>query len=91
LSEGKYLATLFNNQARGKPIDPFVFKPLGQLAYVGGSDAVGEIGHWKLTGFATWWVWRATVWVEQNSFRNKVLIGFDWVKTQLFGRDITKF
>jgi hypothetical protein len=27
---------------------------------------------------------------KQVSFRNKVLVAFDWMKTELFGRDITR-
>jgi len=93
--QGKYLAGLFHTIANDtkSPSDHqhFEFKPLGTLAYVGSESAVGEVGRWRLTGFATWWLWRATTWFEQYSLRNKMLVAFDWMKTKIFGRDISRF
>jgi NADH dehydrogenase FAD-containing subunit len=34
-------------------------------------------------------LWRGVYWAKQASMRNRVLVLLDWVKTRLFGRDIT--
>src|SRR5690606_24857938 len=34
--QGRYLADAFRRRAAGKPVPPFVYKPMGMLAYVGG-------------------------------------------------------
>jgi NADH:ubiquinone reductase (non-electrogenic) len=100
------LGIALNNLGMNKEdaIVPFNYKFLGQMSYVGGDKAVGDImGKWKITGnifvyssfsvigFGTWWLWRANIWYKQFSVRNRVYIALDWFKTILFGRDISKF
>ncbi len=50
------MASFFNELAQEVKSNPFVYKSMGQIAYVGHGEAVGEVGHWKMTGFASWWV-----------------------------------
>lgn len=91
---GNYLGISLSQLGKGleNEIVPFSYKFLGQMSYVGGDHAVGDImGKWKITGFGTWWLWRANIWIKQFSMRNRVYIMLDWMKTILFGRDISKF
>ncbi len=37
------------------------------------------------------WHWRVLPCPTQVSFRNRVLILFDWLKAQVFGRDLSNF
>lgn len=74
---------------------PFKFLDLGQLAYVGGSQAVAEVGLGDFTvsrskGRAAFLLWRSVYIVKQVSLRNRVLVLFDWIKTRIFGRDLTR-
>ena len=39
-------------------------------------------------GFGTW---RSVYLMKQASTRNRILVFIDWVKTRLFGRDISSF
>jgi NADH dehydrogenase FAD-containing subunit len=34
-------------------------------------------------------LWRGVYWAKQASMRNRVLVLLHWVKTRLFGRDVT--
>ena len=73
----------------------FSFLNLGLLAYVGGGEALSQVqvgdarvGAWA--GSAAFLLWRSVYIVKQVATRNRVLVTFDWVKTALFGRDITR-
>lgn len=75
---------------------PFSFLDLGRLAYLGQSQAVAELGVGSTTvsqakGRAAFLLWRSVYIVKQVSFRNRVLVLFDWIKSRLFGRDLTRF
>ena len=75
---------------------PFRFLDLGRLAYLGQSEAVAELGVGSTTvsqakGQAAFLLWRSVYIVKQVSFRNRVLVLFDWIKSRLFGRDLTRF
>ena len=74
---------------------PFDFLNLGLLAYVGGGEALSQLqlGDKKIgayAGSAAFLLWRSVYIVKQVATRNRVLVTFDWLKTALFGRDITR-
>jgi NADH:ubiquinone reductase (non-electrogenic) len=89
--EGHYLAKFLNDRARGKPGRTFKYRNLGMLAYVGKRRALVDTQYVKGHGFATWMLWRSAYITKLVSFKNKVLVLFDWFKTALFGRDISRF
>lgn len=89
--EGEYLAKLLNARARGKPGRAFKYRNLGMLAYVGKRRALADTKYVKGHGFGTWLLWRSAYVTKLVSFKNKVLVLFDWFKTALFGRDISRF
>jgi len=89
--EGKYLARLLNNSAAGKPQRPFRYRHFGMLAYVGGNRALADLRKIKGKGFSTWLFWRSTYLTKLVSWKNKILVVFDWLKTLIFGRDISRF
>jgi len=86
-------AFAINNDEYAKP---FQFLNLGILAYSGGGTALAQVtpvpegkpvkGKGKL-GNA---VWRSVYLSKQVSWRNRLLVLNDWIKRQLFGRDITR-
>jgi NADH dehydrogenase FAD-containing subunit len=43
----------------------------------------------KAKGQLGFGLWRSVYLMKQASMRNRVLVFFDWMKTRLFGRDIT--
>jgi len=92
--QGKYLAKVFNADAEAKASlhhKPFAYRHLGSFSYVGSNASVAELGQWKLSGLATWFLWRSAYWGQQTSVRNKVCILLDWTITGLFGRDTSRF
>jgi NADH dehydrogenase FAD-containing subunit len=74
----------------------FSFLNLGLLAYVGGGEAlsqvqVGDVPIFSYAGSVAFVLWRSVYLVKQVASRNRVLVTFDWFKTWLFGRDVTRF
>ena len=89
--EGYYLGRTMNRKQRGKPVQPFRYRHYGMLAYVGSGRALADLANFKGKGFATWIFWRSAYLTKLISLKNKMLVVFDWFKTFVFGRDISRF
>jgi len=90
---GKYLADALNALAKDGEkavIYPFYYRHLGSFAYIGGEHAVLDTSSFQGGGFGVWWLWRATYFSKQLSWRNRFSLAFDWLKTLIAGRDISK-
>ncbi|GBG00600.1 NADH dehydrogenase [Raphidocelis subcapitata] len=74
---------------------PFEFLSLGIMAYVGNEKALvsAEVldSTFNIAGSLAFLLWRSVYITKQVSFRNRVLILFDWVKARVFGRDLSQF
>ncbi|KAG0258633.1 hypothetical protein BG011_003159 [Mortierella polycephala] len=71
---------------------PFKYTHKGSLAYIGGSDAVLDMGKGLVYGgIGSEYLWRSVYFSEQVSGRTRLLLFIDWSKRALFGRDISKF
>ena len=73
----------------------FDFLNLGLLAYVGGSEAlsqveIGDVPILSYAGSISFILWRSVYLVKQVATRNRVLVTFDWIKSFIFGRDVTR-
>jgi len=74
---------------------PFTFLNLGLLAYVGGGEALnqvklGDVPIFNYAGEIAFALWKTVYLSKQAATRNQALIAFDWFRTELFGRDITR-
>jgi len=101
--EGKFLAQRLNKLARGtdeKDLEPFRYRHLGSLAYVGGDKAVIDFsgtgvlqkffGLEPINGRGAFYLWRSFYLTEMVTLRTKILLAFDWLRSKLFGRDISR-
>ncbi|KXZ46316.1 hypothetical protein GPECTOR_45g186 [Gonium pectorale] len=73
---------------------PFEFLNLGIMAYLGHNRALTHVEAFdfinlNLHGTLAYALWRSVYITKQVSFRNRVLILFDWMKAKVFGRDIS--
>lgn len=65
--------------------------PQGSAAYVGRDNAVFDVPKMgAITGFTAGLVWKSFETYSQFSFRNQCLVASDWIRTKLFGRDISR-
>lgn len=89
--EGAYLARILNRMVRQKTAEPFEYRHMGMLAYIGERRALADLKNVKGRGFATWLFWRSAYVTKLMSFKSKMLVLQDWFRTFLFGRDISHF
>jgi len=73
----------------------FRFLSLGLLAYIGQEEALnqvmlGNVPLFNYSGKVAFALWRTVYLSKQASTRNQALIAFDWLRTEAFGRDITR-
>lgn len=89
--EGYYLARALNAVAKGRTAEPFIYHHRGMLAYIGSNRALADLPQVKGRGFSTWIFWRSAYLTKLVSWKNKVLVVFDWMKAFVFGRDSSRF
>lgn len=89
--QGKHLAKNLSRWHKGELLQPFRYRHFGMLAYIGSGRALADLANYKGKGFATWVFWRSAYLTKLVSFKNKTLVLFDWFKTFIFGRDISRF
>ena len=97
---GLYLAKVLNGKF-GESEKKFEFQFMGSLAALGDFKGVYDGSHVgkrgeeidvpKLTGLMALLMWRFAYWGRQTSLANKILIPMHWLKSWLFGRDISRF
>jgi NADH dehydrogenase len=95
------LANIPSNDIEQQNLKPFRYQHMGSLAYVGGDSAVLDFTGSKplldvvnlkpLSGRSAAYLWRSFYFTEMFTGRTKTLLAFDWVRTRLFGRDISRY
>ena len=75
----------------GRPIKPFVYTTLGQLATIGRRTGVAMIFGFKFSGFIAWWLWRTIYLGKLPRFEKKVRVMLDWTLDLVFSKDLVQF
>ncbi|KAK0630823.1 hypothetical protein B0T17DRAFT_590217 [Bombardia bombarda] len=79
---------------RIKDIKPFHYSHQGSLAYIGSDKAVADVswfnGNFATGGNLTYLFWRSAYLSMCFSTRNRLLVINDWLKSKLFGRDVSR-
>ncbi|KAH7343714.1 nucleotide-binding domain-containing protein [Rhizoctonia solani] len=70
--------------------DPFKYKHLGSLAYIGNAAVFDLGGTSFMGGLAAMYAWRSVYWSEQVSMRTRALLMIDWIIRGVWGRDLSK-
>ncbi len=83
MQQGRYLARLIRNEIAGKARTPFYFTDKGQMATIGRSRAVVEVGKMKLAGFPAWVIWLVVHIYYLTGFKNRLLVVFQWAWSYL--------
>jgi NADH dehydrogenase len=72
----------------GRPLKPFVFTTLGQLATIGRRTGVAMIFGFKFSGLIAWGMWRSIYLMKLPRLAKKLRVMMDWTLDLLFGREI---
>ena len=58
---------------------PFRYRDKGNMATIGRSAAIAEMGSLKLTGFPAWLAWLFVHLIFLIGFRNRAAVLLDWI------------
>jgi NADH dehydrogenase len=87
MQQGRYIARTILGEIKGVPRRPFQFLDKGQMATIGRSRAVIEIGAFKLNGWLAWVAWLTVHIYYLTGFKNRLLVVLQWAWSYLtFGR-----
>jgi NADH:ubiquinone reductase (non-electrogenic) len=86
--QGRYLAGCLT---RRRKQEPFGYRKMGMLAYIGGGKALADLPTAQWSGRSAWLFWRSVYLTKLVSPANKVKVLFDWFKAKVFGRDLSRF
>jgi NADH dehydrogenase len=91
LRQARTLATNITATLRGKPLRPFIFKTLGQLAAIGRRTGVAQIMGHRISGFAAWWMWRTIYLAKLPRFEKRLHVALNWTFDLLFSKDTVQY
>ena len=89
LRQGKQLGANLARAFQGKPLQPFRYRYMGQLATVGERAAVAEMFGIRFSGFFAWWAWRTIYLAKLPGTLRKLRVMIDWTFDLFFPRDIS--
>src|SRR6266480_776713 len=88
LREGLVVAKNIEAAILGRPLKPFIFKTLGQLATIGRRTGVAMVFGIKFSGFVAWCLWRTVYLMKLPRLPKKLRVMVGWTLDLLFARDI---
>ena len=83
MQQGAWAAVNILRAIDGKPGRPFRYRDLGNMATIGRNSAVADIRGLRLTGFVAWLAWALVHILNLIGFRNRVLVGLQWLWSYL--------
>jgi NADH dehydrogenase len=78
MQQGRYAARVVRARLNGRPTRPFRYRDKGNLATIGRSKAVAEIGRLRVAGFPAWALWLIVHLFYLIGFQNRVLVLLRW-------------
>ncbi len=88
LREGQIAAKNIEATILGKPMRPFTFTTLGQLATIGHRSGVAMIFGMTFSGFLAWMMWRSIYLMKLPRLSKKMRVMTGWMQDLLFSRDL---
>jgi NADH dehydrogenase len=81
---GEYVGKAILKRIKGLPVAPFKYFDKGNMAIIGRNAAAVNAFGIKFTGFFAWVSWLALHLVYLSGFRNKVMVGINWLCNYVF-------
>ena len=88
LREGVVVAKNIEAMILDRPLKPFRFKMLGQLASIGHHTGVAMVFGIKFSGFIAWWFWRSVYLMKLPRLAKKLRVMASWTLDIFFGQEI---
>lgn len=90
LREGRLAARNVLAAIERRPLKPFRYKMLGQLASLGRHTAVANIFGWRFSGFFAWWLWRTIYLIKLPRLEKKIRVALSWTLDVAFSRELVQ-
>ena len=80
-----------------KELGPFVYRSLGSMATVGGTNAIlqlhrqGQSSSFSFAGFSSWVAWRSAYLTRLGTMKARMFVATNWLISFLFGRDVSRY
>ena len=78
MQQGRWIARNIRRELAGKPREAFHYRDKGQMATIGRSKAVLEMGKLKLTGWLAWMAWLLVHIYYLSGFKNRLFVLMQW-------------
>jgi len=75
---GRYVGRSLADTLRGNPVKPFRYKHYGDLAVIGRSRAIAEVGGRLLSGYPAWLFWLFVHLMKLVDFQNRLSVFMQW-------------
>jgi NADH dehydrogenase len=87
MQEGRFVARSILRDLRGHPRQSFQFTDKGQMATIGQSRAILELGRLQLAGWPAWILWLLIHIYYLTGFKNRILVVAQWAWSYMtYGR-----
>lgn len=86
--QGRTVAYNIAAVLEGKPLKPFRFKMLGQLAAIGHRVGVAQIFGVRFSGLPAWFLWRSVYLLKLPRLQKKLQVALHWTADLFFSRDL---
>jgi len=83
LQQGRYIGKTILDELDGRARQPFRYLDKGQMATIGRSRAIVEMGGLHLTGFVAWLAWLVIHIYYLSGFQNRLLVLIQWAWSYL--------
>ena len=84
--QGQYVARLIGRQLKGETtVPPFRYRHQGNLATIGRSLAVVDMGRIRLRGAIAWWMWKLIHIYFLIGVQNRLSVALSWMWTHSIG------
>jgi NADH:ubiquinone reductase (H+-translocating) len=91
LRQAKRLAANLRADREGRPLEPYRFRALGQVATLGRHRGIADLRGIKLTGWIGWVAARGVHWIQIPGASRRFRVLADWTVGAIFRRDIVAF
>jgi len=78
VQQGRFVGQAILNDVHDQPRGEFVFVDKGQMATIGRSRAIAEVGKFRFAGFFAWLVWLVVHIFFLTGFRNRLFVVLSW-------------
>ncbi|MDX1970215.1 MAG: NAD(P)/FAD-dependent oxidoreductase [Planctomycetaceae bacterium] len=78
MQQGAYVARAIQQRLKRGESPPFRYRNYGNMATIGRSAAVAQLGRFQFRGFIAWLLWLFVHLIQIVQFENRVLILFQW-------------